>query len=416
MNRSPRREDYTYSLPRWRLTRWLADAGPDVPDDIRVALIGSLYGSLPIFASGLINTLMVAAVIALRAPTPPFLTWLALEALVCIVRMAVLIMARRAASQGRETPTDLYLLLAVCWGGSVGYGVFVTLASGDWVASTVACVSSAAMIGGICFRNFGAPRLVAAMILLSLGPCCIGAVLSGEPAMLIVLVQAPLYFVAMVAAAFRLNKMLVATMRAERENDHRARHDALTGLSNRLGLVRAFEERWPRASDAPEQVALFYLDLDGFKSVNDTHGHAAGDQLLKMVAGRVKEMLRHDDIAARIGGDEFVIISRMAGADDEKAKALAFGQQLVDEISPAYDLSENVVAKIGVSVGIALAPEHGEDVATLLAVADAALYEAKSNGKSRCAMASPMANLARARGLLEKAAAIEPKPRASMAA
>ena len=93
------------------------------------------------------------------------------------------------------------------------------------------------MVGGICFRNFGAPRLAGTMIVMSLGLCLPGAALAGEPLLFLVFAQAPMYLFAMTAAAFRLNKMLVATMRGERENDHRARHDALTGLQNRMGLA-----------------------------------------------------------------------------------------------------------------------------------------------------------------------------------
>ncbi|MGO9048795.1 MAG: GGDEF domain-containing protein, partial [Xanthobacteraceae bacterium] len=234
-------ETRVYSLPRWRFTRWLADCGPGVPHDIRVELIGNLFGNLPVFAGGVINTLAVAIAIAARKPTAPFIAWVVFEIAVCVARLVVLLIARRAARKRADTPTDIYLVLALAWSASVGYGVIVSMASGDWVAATLACLSAAAMVGGICFRNFSAPRLAAAMILLSLGPCVPGAVLGGEPLLYVVLLQAPLYFFAMSAAAFTLNKMLVATMRAERENDHRAKHDALTGLLNRRGLIEAID-------------------------------------------------------------------------------------------------------------------------------------------------------------------------------
>ena len=370
-----------YSLPRWRLTRWLVDAGADVPDDIRAALVASLFGTLPVFFGGLINTLVVAGAIALRAPTPPFLIWLALESVIALARLAVLIHARSAARAGRRTPTDLYLLLALAWSASVGYGVVASLASGDWVIATVACLSAAAMVGGICFRNFGAPRLATAMILLSLGPCSLGAVLAREPLLLIVFVQIPLYLAAMGAAAFKLNAMLVSTMRAERESDRRARHDALTGLVNRAGLAAAYQAT--RAGPGAA-TALLYLDLDGFKTVNDTHGHAAGDRLLKQVAERLTRLARPGDIAARLGGDEFVMVC----AGLVQASALEFGQRLIRALSAPYDLDDGVSETVGASVGIALAPGHGRDVDSLLAAADSALYDAKLGGKARCAVAT----------------------------
>src|SRR5689334_17566270 len=122
-----------YSLPRWRLTRWLADAGPGVPDDIRAALIGSLYGTLPVFFGGVANTLVVSAAITMRIATTPFIIWFAFEALSCMARFAVLVYSRRAALAHRPTPTDAYILLSVAWSAGVGYGVFISMASGDWV-------------------------------------------------------------------------------------------------------------------------------------------------------------------------------------------------------------------------------------------------------------------------------------------
>jgi diguanylate cyclase (GGDEF)-like protein len=384
-----------YSLPRWRITRWLGDAGPGVPDDIRAALIGGLFGTLPVFAAGVFNTVIVSAAIAARQPTAPFIAWLIFEIALCLVRVIVLIVARRAALEHRKTPTDIYLLLGVAWSGSVGYGVIINLTSGDWVAATLACLSATAMVGGICFRNFGAPRLAGAMILTSAGPCLAGAALAGEPLLYILFVQAPMYCFAMTAAAFKLNKMLIATMRAGRENDHRARHDALTGLSNRTGLVDAVNARLIAARHGDKALALLFLDLDGFKAVNDTYGHAAGDRLLKMVADRLSRMLRSADAAARIGGDEFVVLAEALTHE----RAIELGQQLIAGVATSYDLGDGMSATVGVSVGIAMAPEHGTDHVDLLAAADAALYEAKSNGKSRCCMASPQTNLAALRRL-----------------
>ncbi|WP_346731104.1 GGDEF domain-containing protein [Bradyrhizobium sp. 23] len=156
------------------------------------------------------------------------------------------------------------------------------------MAATLACVSAGAMVGGICFRNFSAPRLCGAMIVLSLGPTIPGALIAGQPLMLVLFFQIPMYLAAMTMACFRLNRMLIATMRAERENQRRARQDALTGLANRAGLVAELEERLTRPGARSGVLALLYLDLDEFKMVNDTHGHAAGDRLLEGVAQRMR--------------------------------------------------------------------------------------------------------------------------------
>lgn len=393
------RDNGVYSLPRWRVTRWLADAGPGVPDDIRLALVGSLFGSLPVFAGGVINTIAVSAVIAIRQPTAPFIAWLGFEISVCLTRLIVLVVARRAARAHRQTPTDIYLLLGIAWSVSVGYGVVISMASGDWITATVACTSAAAMVGGICFRNFSAPRLAAIMILLSLGPCIPGALLARAPLLYIAFLQVPLYLGAMTAAAFKLNKMLIATMRAERENDYQAKHDPLTGLFNRTGLIDAVDARLAASARNDRAQALLFLDLDDFKAVNDSFGHVAGDRLLKAIAVRLGHALSANDLAARIGGDEFVVLAEGLS----QGQALDMGRRLIAALAPPYTLGDGMTATIGASVGIAMAPEHGSDPEDLLGIADAALYEAKSDGKSRCCMASETAGLVALRRTQAKA-------------
>lgn len=374
-----------FSLPRWRLTRWLAEPGTDVPTEIKVALVGGLYGTLPIFIGGVANTVAVSLLISLRIPTLPFILWCVFEVICCTARLVVLIVAQRRAARHEPTPTDLYLLLGLAWAAGVGYGTFISLTSGDWVVASLACLSAAAMVGGICFRNFGAPRMAGLMIVMTLGPCCFAAPFLGEPIMLIVFLQIPFYLYSMTKAGYRLNAMLVTTMRAEREHAFQARHDMLTGLSNRAGLVQALNTSLSRSTDTEgPSLAFIYLDLDGFKAVNDTHGHMAGDQLLQLVSERLRRLIRTGDLAARIGGDEFIVLSDQVG----KAQLKRFGERLVRDISQPYDLDGRSTLRIGVSVGIALAPEHGTDMESLMSAADNALYQAKSGGKSRCVIAS----------------------------
>lgn len=375
--------DRIYSLPNLRFTQWLVDPGRNVPPDIRVALVGGLFGSLPIFFGGIINTLLVAALITLRRPEPLFFLWLGLEALVCASRIVVLVSARRLALTGRPTPTDLYVVLALGWAGSVGYGTFISLTSGDWIAATLACLSAASMVGGICVRNFGAPRLSAVMVALSVGPCALAALFTQEPIFWLVLVQVPLYMTSMSMASYRLNRMLVSTMLAERENERQARQDSLTGLLNRYGLFRALDLAVGRASQGTAEFAVLYLDLDGFKAVNDTYGHGTGDALLKQVSERLLALKPPGAEAGRIGGDEFVLLMRLDGDEDIRR----FSDRIIDSVRQPYDLQQGLPVFIGGSIGIALIPRHGADTAAVLHAADRALYLAKSAGKSRAAMA-----------------------------
>ncbi|MGJ4885664.1 MULTISPECIES: GGDEF domain-containing protein [unclassified Bradyrhizobium] len=383
-----RGDGLAFSLPRWRVTRWLADPGYPVSSDIRRALTRELYGCWSVFAGGAINTVAVAAALALRTPSPLFITWFVLEVAICLSRLIVMIIAYRRARERLATPTDIHILLSVAWSASVGFGVGISLASGDWVAASLTCISSAAMVGGICFRNFSAPRLVGTMILFSIGPVIPGVATSHEPLLFAMYLQMPVYFLAMTGAAFRLNKMLVAVMQAKRESDERARLDPLTGLSNRAGLVDALQSRLDAGGD--RSFAVLYLDLDGFKPVNDTFGHAAGDELLKIVGRTLRQTASRGDVIARIGGDEFVVLA----GDDALDHALALGERIIEVMTSPMALPGGAHVQIGISIGIAVAPEHGTDPEALLFAADAALYEAKSSGKSCWRLASAEANLA----------------------
>ena len=359
-----------FSQPKGRLSGWLLRIGQDIPVDIRRALVASLFGTLPIFVGGVVNTIVLAVVAAARQPTAWFIAWLVIELTLGIVRVSVLRYSLRAAAAGRPTPTDLYMFLALLWAASVGYGAAISLLSGDWTIATLACLSTAAMAGGICFRNFGAPRLAAMMMLLSMGPIAIAALFAGEPIFLIALLQIPFYLYSMSVAATKLNQMLVTTMLAERDNERRARHDVLTGLLNRAGLSMAIER--DHRLRGGEAGALLYLDLVGFKQINDSFGHPAGDMLLKMLAARLTALIDGKGVAARVGGDEFVLVAR----NTDRGQAQALANQVIDAVALPFE-TQGSVPSLGVTVGIAMSPEHGADLETLIARADEALYRAK---------------------------------------
>jgi len=158
-------------------------------------------------------------------------------------------------------------------------------------------------------------------------------------------------------------------------SEEKALHDPLTGLPNRLLLLDRMQRLLDqRRGDAV--AAVFYLDLDGFKDVNDSAGHAAGDAVLVGVARRLREFCRDEDTVARLGGDEFVMVI----PTDVRRVAAARAEAILAALSSPYPYNGRTLA-VGVSIGVALAPEHGLDVARLLHKADAALYAAKQNGK-----------------------------------
>ena len=161
--------------------------------------------------------------------------------------------------------------------------------------------------------------------------------------------------------------------------EHMAWHDALTGLPNRASLWRYLEEWMP----GRQALALLFLDLDGFKQINDNHGHAVGDVVLRVAAARLKGALAHEDLLARLGGDEFVAVLRGVDSGD---KALAVAGRLIEDLSRPISV-EDKSCGIGVSIGIALGHCHGEDAQSLVAAADAAMYRAKQAGRGQAALA-----------------------------
>lgn len=163
---------------------------------------------------------------------------------------------------------------------------------------------------------------------------------------------------------YRLTRLLEARRRQAQEM---ASCDALTGLFNRLG----FDQRLGQTAQGP---ALLYLDLDGFKHVNDSFGHGAGDDLLRIVADRLKALAREGDCVARIGGDEFAFLRSPPTSRAELAELAA---DIGVALSEPVRLGATQI-QIGASIGIAMGSEHGDDRTWLVAAADAALYRAKA--------------------------------------
>ena len=159
-----------------------------------------------------------------------------------------------------------------------------------------------------------------------------------------------------------------------------ALHDPLTGLANRQLLADRVSLAIAHARRNKSALAVVYLDLDGFKEVNDTLGHDAGDYLLEMVGQRLVAAVREVDTVARVGGDEFaVVLWQVNGALD----AASVASKLLKTVSKQYGVRGRTV-KITISAGVALYPVHGDDAATLLKSADLALHEAKHSGKNAC--------------------------------
>lgn len=179
----------------------------------------------------------------------------------------------------------------------------------------------------------------------------------------------------------RADRVMAAQEQARAEQAaqllHLAYHDGLTGLPNRRSFGERLDQMLALARRHHHPAALMFIDLDGFKAVNDSLGHAAGDQLLQAVAGRVLACLREGDLLFRMGGDEFtVVLPRVAAASDADIVA----RRVLAEVARPVPLA-GASAVVGASIGIALFPVDATDADALLRLADDAMYTAKSAGK-----------------------------------
>jgi len=164
---------------------------------------------------------------------------------------------------------------------------------------------------------------------------------------------------------------------------HLAHFDPLTGLPNRLVLEQRLSEALDHARQTETRVALVFVDLNGFKTINDRYGHAAGDRVLITTATRLKRIQRATDTVARIGGDEFVVILQgLAPRLNLQDEARSICQKILVVLSPPVTIG-NDQRHIGTSLGVAVFPDHAPTMDRLLHIADLAMYEAKRSGNNQ---------------------------------
>jgi len=168
---------------------------------------------------------------------------------------------------------------------------------------------------------------------------------------------------------------------AEAIREYEATHDSLTGLHNRRGMFNLLPEAIARARRTQTSLALLYIDLDGFKQINDTHGHDSGDHVLRVIGTRLQESIRQTDTAVRLGGDEFTILLENIKHGTTDADIVA--HKILEAIQQPIQL-DSTTGAISASIGIAV--YHADNMISadqLLSQADSAMYEAKNAGKAR---------------------------------
>jgi diguanylate cyclase (GGDEF)-like protein len=177
----------------------------------------------------------------------------------------------------------------------------------------------------------------------------------------------------------RLVRSLEAASRRTATAQRIARHDGLTGLPNRLFLIERLQKAIAAASLRRRRLALLFIDLDGFKAVNDAFGHSVADRLLSAVGSRIAACVRNDDIACRYGGDEFVALLTNLG---DTSVPIGVSQKIRERIAESFTIAGHEI-RITASIGLAVYPDEGDRWGALLSRADAAMYRDKAARRSR---------------------------------
>jgi len=183
---------------------------------------------------------------------------------------------------------------------------------------------------------------------------------------------------------YRLERTIEDLLKVKAELEL-ANYDALTGLPNRVIFRDRLRQGVAQAQRSGKPLAVMYLDLDRFKWVNDNLGHAAGDELLRQVCGRLGEVVRESDTLARLGGDEFACVLPEL---DDPTIAETIAARFVEVLNEPFQLAAGA-ANIGTSIGIAFHPAHHKEAEALLKLADQAMYEAKRGGRNRYCLHAP---------------------------
>ncbi len=236
----------------------------------------------------------------------------------------------------------------------------------------------------ICARNAGRPAIAMWQMSLVMAPIFLASLYLGGLAFYALAFNIALLLPAMASITFNLFKVLRDSTGSAETNARLAekmrklaRTDVVTGLSNRAGLNHELVERLMEVED-DHTLALFWIDLDRFKEVNDLLGHPVGDQVLSEVAARLRTVASADDAISRFGGDEFVLFCKVA----DRAESVRLASELHAEIMRPFRIDGERL-EIGASIGVALLPEDGEDADSLMQNADLALYHAKMNGRKQ---------------------------------
>jgi diguanylate cyclase (GGDEF)-like protein len=260
--------------------------------------------------------------------------------------------------------------------GGVAAYVFLTA---DTSAQLLIAVVLVAYPCGMIIRVAVRPVIARIQLVLTLAPPIVASLANGDPEHLLMAAMLIVYLIIGFEMIAHLHLTILDRIVAHRELARKALHDDLTMLPNRALFRQRLQEECDRTRRYGQSFAVLYLDLDHFKAVNDTLGHAAGDELLRQIALRLKAAARSSDIVARLSGDEFALIQTPL---TEQAEACALAQRLVETVAASVMIDGREI-RVGVSVGVTICKPPGDEPDALLQKADRELYAAKEAGRGR---------------------------------
>ena len=362
-----------------RAADWLTSAG-EIEPQVREELISGLIQRRPAVYFSCVAILIMSGSAAWLIAAPWTFAWFGLDLSLLAARLYLSFRYDRGDGPREKRGLVVTVMFGVFM--TFGAGGAVCFALGPPVLMAMASISIMGVFAGMVTRWSGFPRL-ALLTIGSLSAMVAIALAEREGGSLIL---AAVQFLAIAgttaAQAVQNHFNLVRMIRAEQGNWLMARCDPLTGLFNRVKLMEMLERACAGLDadpfDRSRHFALLYIDLDGFKAVNDSLGHDGGDRLLESIGRTLAAVLRRDQNAYRVGGDEFVILAE--GAGEEEASRLA--GRIIAALAARQGIAVRAGCRISASIGVALACTDGAAPHALLAEADAALYFAKRQGKS----------------------------------
>jgi diguanylate cyclase len=313
--------------------------------------------------------------------------WIAVAAVTGVwlnlARIAVVFFFKQRYRDGDWARSTTYWALLYAIGGCFALDLAVIVARafflGEMISIALAVMGASSYVIGVIIRASAVPRLAVPHLLLLFVPLIVVAACVGDMGYLLVALLLGGVCLACVAHSLDVHRRIKDLLVAEYQLSLLARTDHLTGLPNRAGFDAHGTHLLQKARLKRCGYALALIDLDGFKSVNDNYGHAAGDELLKEVSARVKTLLGGRHFPARLGGDEFAIIF---DPDTELHHAIAAGNQIVGSLKRPFKIGCTTL-QISASVGIAKLEDTGDSLASIMERADKALYRAKKAGRNQ---------------------------------